>query len=68
MPGYPDKEFYLSWYQKYLFRPEALLPLRAEQVNRYFAPSAEGGRAHSLEDTLTDSDDEPPPPEEGHRH
>ena len=65
-PGYPDKEFYLSFYQKYLFRPAELLHLRVEQLNRYFA-ATEGGAAATLEDTLSD-DEDPPPPEEGHRH
>ena len=64
-PSFPDPECYLSYFQRYLFRPPELLHLRVEQLNRYFA-ATDGRAAATLEDTL--SDDEPPPPEEAHRH
>ena len=65
-PDYPDAEFYLSFYQKYLFRPAELLHLRVEQLNRYFTLT-DAGVAPTLEDTLSD-DEEAPPPDTGHRH
>jgi AAA domain len=54
--------------RRYLFRNEALVHLRVEQVNRYFTLAEAGAADLTLDGTLTDDEAEGPPPDEGHRH
>lgn len=47
-PSYPDPDFFLNFYQKYLFRHASLRGLRVEQLNR-LCREGQGGGSFSRE-------------------